>query len=198
LFVIARNSSLHYKGRSPMIQDVGRELGVRWIVEGSVRKAGNRVRITAQLIDAMTGAHVWAERYDRSLEYAAWGFLGDTVREYSRLVLDRVPFGEKLNIFDLFGSSGLVASILADQNRRRTRRARTNPATITAATASITRSKTIAAAPITAPRVSQKPIWAINSARSKIRSSGIQASRSLRRLPLTRGRSNGRASAKLA
>ncbi|RWO08090.1 MAG: hypothetical protein EOS07_17095 [Mesorhizobium sp.] len=68
LLVIARNSSFYYKGRSPRIQDVGRELGVRWIVEGSVRKAGNWVRITAQLIDATTGAHVWAERYDRTLD----------------------------------------------------------------------------------------------------------------------------------
>jgi TolB-like protein len=68
LFVIARNSSFYYKGRSPRIQDVQRELGVRWIVEGSVRKVGNRVRITAQLIDGATGAHVWAERYDRTLE----------------------------------------------------------------------------------------------------------------------------------
>ena len=68
LLVIARNSSFHYKGRSPKAQDVGRELGVRWIVEGSVRKADNRVRITAQLIDARTGTHVWAERYDRTLE----------------------------------------------------------------------------------------------------------------------------------
>jgi adenylate cyclase len=68
LFVIARNSTFHYKGQSPKIQDVGRDLAVRWVVEGSVRKLGNRVRITAQLIDAATGAHLWAERYDRTLE----------------------------------------------------------------------------------------------------------------------------------
>jgi adenylate cyclase len=68
LFVIARNSSFHYKGQSPKIQDVGRELGVHYVVEGSVRKAGNRVRITAQLIEAETGSHLWAERYDRDLE----------------------------------------------------------------------------------------------------------------------------------
>jgi len=64
-FVIARNSTFVYKGRAT---DVGRELGVRYVLEGSVRKAGNRVRITAQLIDAETSNHVWAERYDRSLE----------------------------------------------------------------------------------------------------------------------------------
>lgn len=68
LFVTARNSSFHYKGKSPKIQDVGRELGVQYVVEGSVRKVGNRVRITAQLIEAETENHIWAERYDRDLE----------------------------------------------------------------------------------------------------------------------------------
>jgi len=67
LFVIARNSSFTYKGKSVDIKLVGRELGVRYVLEGSVRKGGNRVRITAQLIDAVSGAHVWAERYDRDL-----------------------------------------------------------------------------------------------------------------------------------
>jgi adenylate cyclase len=68
LFVTARNSSFTYKGRSVDVKEVGRELGVRYVLEGSVRKAGNRVRITVQLIEAETGAHVWAERYDRSLD----------------------------------------------------------------------------------------------------------------------------------
>jgi adenylate cyclase len=63
--VIARNSSLSYKGMSPDVRQVGRELGVRYVLEGSVRKAGDRLRITAQLIDAVTGAHIWVERYDR-------------------------------------------------------------------------------------------------------------------------------------
>ncbi len=66
-FVIARNSSFTYKGRAVDIRQVARELGVRYVLEGSVRKAGNRVRITAQLIDATTGSHVWADRYDRDL-----------------------------------------------------------------------------------------------------------------------------------
>ena len=65
LFVIARNSSFTYKGRAVDIKQVGRELGVRYVLEGSVRKGGNRMRITAQLIDATSGAHVWADRYDR-------------------------------------------------------------------------------------------------------------------------------------
>jgi TolB-like protein len=65
LFVIARNSTFTYKGQAVDVKQVGRELGVRYVLEGSVRRAGNRVRITAQLIDAATGNHVWAERYDR-------------------------------------------------------------------------------------------------------------------------------------
>jgi adenylate cyclase len=68
LFVIARNSSFAYKGKSPDIRQVGRELGVRYVLEGSVRKAANRVRISAQLIEAQTRAHLWAERYDRTLD----------------------------------------------------------------------------------------------------------------------------------
>ena len=68
LFVIARNSSFTYKGQAVDVKQVGRELGVRYVLEGSVRKAGNRVRITGQLIDALTGAHLWADRFDGSLE----------------------------------------------------------------------------------------------------------------------------------
>ena len=68
LFVIARNSSFTYKGQAVDIKQVGRELGVRYVLEGSVRKAGGRVRITGQLIDAATGAHLWADRFDGSLE----------------------------------------------------------------------------------------------------------------------------------
>ncbi len=68
LFVIARNSSFTYKGHAVDIKQIGRELGVRYVLEGSVRKAGNRLRITGQLIEAATGTHLWAERYDRALE----------------------------------------------------------------------------------------------------------------------------------
>lgn len=67
LFVIARNSSFAYKGRSPDVRDVARDLGVRYVLEGSVRRGGSRIRITAQLIDAETGNHIWAERFDREL-----------------------------------------------------------------------------------------------------------------------------------
>ncbi|WP_394889393.1 adenylate/guanylate cyclase domain-containing protein [Mesorhizobium sp. AaZ16] len=68
LFVIARNSSFAYKGKSPDVRKVSRELGVRYVLEGSVRRAANRVRINAQMIDGTTGGHLWAERYDHGLE----------------------------------------------------------------------------------------------------------------------------------
>jgi len=68
LFVVARNSSFHYKGRSVNVKQVGRELGVRYVLEGSVRKAANRLRIASQLIDAETGAHLWADRFDGNIE----------------------------------------------------------------------------------------------------------------------------------
>jgi TolB-like protein/Flp pilus assembly protein TadD len=96
LFVIARNSSFVFKGRAVDVTEVGRKLGVRYVVEGSVRKAGTRVRITAQLIEAPTGNHVWAERYDRDLadlfavqddvtERIVWALVGKVaVAEISR------------------------------------------------------------------------------------------------------------------
>src|SRR4029077_21024146 len=68
LFVIARNSTFTYKVQAVDVKQVGRELGVRYVLEGSVRKAGTQVRITGQLIDALTGAHLWADRFDGSLE----------------------------------------------------------------------------------------------------------------------------------
>jgi adenylate cyclase len=68
LFVIARNSAFTYKGKAVKVQEVSREMGVRYVLEGSVRKAENQVRITAQLIDATTGGHLWSERYDRPLK----------------------------------------------------------------------------------------------------------------------------------
>jgi TolB-like protein/Tfp pilus assembly protein PilF len=68
LFVIARNSSFIYKGRAADVKQVGRELGVRYVLEGSVRKAGSKIRITGQLIDSATGAHLWADRFDGNME----------------------------------------------------------------------------------------------------------------------------------
>jgi TolB-like protein len=68
LFVIARNSTFVYKGKGVKVQKVAEDLGVRYVLEGSIQRSGNRVRITAQLIDALTGNHLWAERYDRDLK----------------------------------------------------------------------------------------------------------------------------------
>jgi adenylate cyclase len=80
LFVIARNSSFTYKGKPVDVKQVGRELGVRYVLQGSVRKAGNRVRITGQLIDAVTGAHLWADKFDGAMEGVFE--LQDTVTEH--------------------------------------------------------------------------------------------------------------------
>lgn len=68
LFVIARNSSFSYKGKSPDVRQVGRELGVRYVLDGSIRKSTNRIRMTGQLTDTLTGNHIWAERYDHVVE----------------------------------------------------------------------------------------------------------------------------------
>ena len=67
LFVIARNSAFIYKGKAVKVQEVSKELGVRYVLEGSVRKVGDQVRITTQLVDGTTGGHLWSERYDRPL-----------------------------------------------------------------------------------------------------------------------------------
>ena len=101
LFVIARNSSFAYKGRSVDIRQVGRELGVRYVLEGSVRKAGSRIRIAGQLIDGETGVHLWADRFDGALE----------------------------NIFDLQDqvTSSVVGAIAPMLQREEIRRARRKP-----------------------------------------------------------------------
>ena len=67
MHVIARNSTFTYKGKAVDVKQIGRELGVRYVLEGSVRKAANRVRVTSQLVDATSGAHIWADRFDRDL-----------------------------------------------------------------------------------------------------------------------------------
>jgi TolB-like protein len=97
LFVIARNSTFTYKGRAVDVKQVGRELGVRYVLEGSVRKAGERVRITAQLIDAATGAHLWADRFDGGLgeifelqESVAATVAGEIAPRVERAEIERV------------------------------------------------------------------------------------------------------------
>jgi adenylate cyclase len=98
LFVIARNSSAAYKGKSVNIQQVGRDLGVQYVMEGSVRKSGDQIRITAQLIDTLTGRHIWADRYDSILEdlFALQDEI--TVKILSALQL-KLEHGHKANIW---------------------------------------------------------------------------------------------------
>ena len=121
LFVIARNSTFTYKGRSIDVKQVGRELGVRYVLEGSVRKAGQRVRITAQLINAETGAHLWADRFDGLIEdvfelqdKVASSVAGviepsrhaaETVRSVNRPTADLSAYDAYLRAFAMFMSS---------------------------------------------------------------------------------------------
>ena len=97
LFVIARNSVFTYKNKPAKIQDVSKELGVRYVLEGSVRKAGNRVRITSQLIDAISGGHLWAERYDRVLE-DIFAVQDEVTREIVAVLAIKLGEGEQKEI----------------------------------------------------------------------------------------------------
>jgi adenylate cyclase len=111
LFVIARNSSFTYKGRAVDVKQVGRELGVRYVLEGSVRRGGNKVRITAQLIDATNGAHLWADRFDGLLEdvfelqdkvaLSVAGVIEPTLRQ-SEIVRARRKRPDSLDAYDLY------------------------------------------------------------------------------------------------
>ena len=110
LFVIARNSTFAYRGRATDVKRIGRELGVRYVLEGSVRKAGTRVRVTGQLIDATTGAHVWAERYERGADdiFAlqddiALSVVGAMAPSLRRAEIDRVrrKRSDSLDAYDL-------------------------------------------------------------------------------------------------
>jgi adenylate cyclase len=111
LFVIARNSSFAYKGKAVDVKQVGRELGVRYVLEGSVRKGGDRVRITGQLIDATNGAHLWADRFDGSLEDifelqdsvagSVAGVIEPTLRQ-TEIVRARRKRPDSLDAYDLY------------------------------------------------------------------------------------------------
>ena len=119
LIVIARNSVFTYKGRSVRVEDVGRELGVRFVLEGSVRKAGDRIRVTAQLVNAENGHHVWADRYDRSLEDVFQvqdeltneivGVLQVKLSDAERAEVDRIPT-DNLEAYDLYQRAVLYAN----------------------------------------------------------------------------------------
>ena len=111
LMVIARNSSFAFRGQSMDLREIGRQLGAAYIVEGSVRRADQRVRIAAQLVEAATGAHLWADRYDRSIEdvfaiqeeiaQSIVATVAQRVREDSELAARRRP-PEDLRAYDLY------------------------------------------------------------------------------------------------
>ena len=94
LFVIARNSTFTYKGKAVKVQDVGADLGVRYVLEGSVRKAGDRIRVSAQLVETATGHHIWAERYDRTLE-DVFAVQDELSQEIAAALKVRLSAGEK-------------------------------------------------------------------------------------------------------
>ena len=99
LFVISRNSSFVYKGRAIRIEDVARELGVRHILEGSVRVAGNRVRVTAQLIDGLSGGHVWAENFDGNLD-DIFAVQDEITRSIALAMQVKLTYGESARLSD--------------------------------------------------------------------------------------------------
>ena len=107
LFVIARNSSFAYKGKSVKVQDIGRDLGVRFVLEGGIRKAGNRVRITAQLIDATSGGHLWADRFDRDLT-DIFATQDEVVEKIVRALAVKLTHGEERRL-GRRGTSNVVA-----------------------------------------------------------------------------------------
>ncbi len=128
LFVIARNSSFAYKGKAPDIRQVSRELGVRFVLEGSVRRAASRVRITAQMIDGATGGHLWAERYDRDIA-DIFAVQDEVTRNIVRALKVQLTEGERANragrakiapkVYDLIVRARQVALQLRPNRRAR-------------------------------------------------------------------------------
>ena len=126
LFVIARNTTFTYKGKAVDIRQVAKELGVRYVLEGGVRKSGNRLRITGQLIDAATGAHLWAERYDGVLEDVfdlqgkitshVVGAIEPTIRKAEIERARRKP-ADNLDAYDLF-LAGLTSCLCCPTRRK--------------------------------------------------------------------------------
>ncbi|MFC1580324.1 tetratricopeptide repeat protein, partial [Thermodesulfobacteriota bacterium] len=127
IFVISRNSSFLYKGKQKKIQDVAKDLGVRYVLEGSIRRGGNKVRITAQLIDAKTDQHVWAESYDRELKdifsvqddvtqkVVAELAVALTVNEYDRVVRKHT---ENFEAYDLFLKARNLAMAVGSKKKQ--------------------------------------------------------------------------------
>jgi len=128
LFVIARNSSFTYKGRAVDVKQVARELGVRYVLEGSVRKGGNRVRITGQLIDTSMGAHIWAERFDGKLDdifelqdevaSSVAGAIEPKLRQSEFERANRKPT-ESLDAYDLYLQALALRDIHTDESVRK-------------------------------------------------------------------------------
>jgi adenylate cyclase len=130
LLVIARNSSFAYKGEAVKVQDIARDLGVAYLVEGSVRKAGSRVRVTAQLIEAATGNHLWAERYDRELA-DVFAVQDEITRTIAGTVSGRLDLigqqralrlsGESLQAYDLVLKGKALVLLYTKENNARAR-----------------------------------------------------------------------------
>jgi TolB-like protein len=127
LFVIARNSSFTYKGQAVDVKQVGRELGVRYVLEGSVRKAGGRGRITVQLIDALTGTHLWADRFDGPLDdifelqdQVASGVVGAIEPRLSQSEIERASRKPtaSLDAYDLYLRALALRDIHTDESVR--------------------------------------------------------------------------------
>jgi TolB-like protein/Tfp pilus assembly protein PilF len=120
LFVIARNSTFTYKNKPTKVQKVGRELGVKYVLEGSVRKAGDKVRVTAQLVDAQTGNHIWAERYDRELK-DIFVIQDDITKKIITALQVELTEGEQARIWSK-GTANIEAYLLCIQGMEQIRR----------------------------------------------------------------------------
>src|SRR5207253_10383520 len=96
-YVIARNSAFTYKGKPVKVRDVGRDLAVRYVLEGGVQRSGSRVRITAQLVDASTGYHIWAERYDREVN-DIFALQDEVTQQIVRAMAVKLTEGEKVRL----------------------------------------------------------------------------------------------------
>jgi adenylate cyclase len=115
LFVIAQNSTFAYKGRHVKVKQVSEELGIRYVLEGSVRKAGDRVRITAQLVDAITGYHLWAERYDRDLK-DIFALQDEITLKVMTALLGKLQIGDRAQVMAR-GARNLEAFLKAMEGR---------------------------------------------------------------------------------
>jgi TolB-like protein/Tfp pilus assembly protein PilF len=120
LFVIARNSTFTYKGKPVKVQQVGRELGVKYVLEGSVRKAEDKVRITAQLVDATTGHHLWAERYDRNLK-DIFAIQDEITKKIITALQVKLTDGEQARVYEK-GTNNLEAYLKVFQGREHSNR----------------------------------------------------------------------------